>query len=63
MQVVEGAVIACAGLGSRLGLGLPKCLIEVDGKTILTRLIESLRPHVSRIHVVIGYREELVADY
>ncbi|POB05152.1 NTP transferase domain-containing protein [Halopseudomonas oceani] len=63
MQAVEGAVIACAGLGSRLGLGLPKCLIEVDGKTILTRLIESLRPQVSRIHVVIGYREELVADY
>lgn len=63
MQVVEGAVIACAGLGSRLGMGLPKCLIEVDGQTILSRLIESLQSHVNRIHVVIGYREELVADY
>ncbi|MEQ5837400.1 NTP transferase domain-containing protein [Marinobacter sp. NFXS9] len=63
MQSVEGAVIACAGLGSRLGMGLPKCLIEVDGKTILSRLIETLRPLVPRIHVVIGYREELVAEY
>lgn len=63
MQAVEGAVIACAGLGSRLGMGLPKCLIEVDGQTILSRLIELLQPHVPRIHVVIGYREEMVADY
>ncbi|WP_313319780.1 NTP transferase domain-containing protein [Stenotrophomonas sp.] len=44
-------------------MGLPKCLIEVEGKTILSRLIESLEPHVPRIHVVIGYREELVAEY
>ncbi|TDB28931.1 sugar nucleotidyltransferase [Stenotrophomonas sp. ATCM1_4] len=63
MQAVEGAVIACAGLGSRLGMGLPKCLIEVDGRTILSRLIEALESRVSRIHVVIGYREEMVAEY
>jgi len=63
MQAIEGAVIACAGLGSRLGLGLPKCLIEVEGQTILSRLIESLEPYVPRIHIVIGYREEMIADY
>jgi choline kinase len=63
MQPVEGAVIACAGLGSRLGMGLPKCLIEVGGRTILSRLVESLLPRVPRIHVVIGYREEMIADY
>lgn len=63
MYPVEGAVIACAGLGSRLGMGLPKCLIEVGGRTVLSRLIDSLRPRVSRIHVVVGYREELIIDY
>ena len=63
MQPIEGSVIACAGLGSRLGMGMPKCLIEIGGCTILTRLIEMLRPHVPRIHVVIGYREELVIDH
>lgn len=63
MQIVEGAVIACAGLGSRLGMGLPKCLIEIDGKPIISRLIESLQPYMERIHLVIGYREEMVADY
>lgn len=63
MQTVEGAVIACAGLGSRLGMGMPKCMIEVDGKTLLSRLIEALQPLVPRIHVVVGYREELIIDY
>jgi len=63
MQVVEGAVIACAGLGSRLGMGMPKCMIEVGGKVLLSRLIEVLQPLVPRIHVVVGYREELIIDY
>jgi choline kinase len=63
MQPIEGAVIACAGLGSRLGMGLPKCMIEIGGMTILSRLINSLRGNVPRIHVVVGYREELVIDY
>lgn len=62
MQPVDCAVIAAAGLGSRLGLGLPKCMLEIEGKTILSRLVDALRPHVSRIHVVVGYREELIID-
>lgn len=56
-------MIAAAGLGSRLGHGLPKCMLEVEGSTILTRLIEAITPHTDRIHVVIGYREEMVIDY
>jgi choline kinase len=63
MQDVTGAVIAAAGVGSRIGLGMPKCMIEIEGKTILTRLIETLRPEIPVIHVVIGYREEMVNDY
>lgn len=63
MQTIEGAVIACAGLGSRLGMGLPKCMIEIDGQTILSRLIRGLRPIVPQIHVVVGYREEIVSEY
>lgn len=63
MQTIEGAVIACAGLGSRLGMGMPKCMIEIDGKTILSRLIETLQSLVPRIHVVVGYREELIIEH
>lgn len=63
MPYVEGAVIAAAGLGSRVGLGIPKCLIDVDGQTILSRTIACLRGLVPQIHVVVGYREELVIDH
>lgn len=60
MQPVEYAVIASAGLGSRLGHGLPKSMLEINGRTVLSRLIESLRPHVKGVRVVVGYREDLV---
>jgi len=63
MQNVTGAVIAAAGLGTRIGLGMPKCMIEIDGTTILTRLISTLRLHVPVIHLVVGYREEMIIEY
>lgn len=62
MRPVECAVIAAAGLGSRLGHGLPKCMLEIEGVTILERLVDALRPLVRSIRVVVGYREELIID-
>lgn len=61
MQPVEGAVIAAAGMGTRLGM--PKPMIEVVDKTILEQLVEQLRLHVKVIHVVVGYREEMIVEY
>jgi choline kinase len=63
VQYVESAVIAAAGLGSRLGLGQPKCMLELGGVTLLTRMIRMLESHVSRVHVVVGYREDLIIDH
>jgi CTP:molybdopterin cytidylyltransferase MocA len=63
VRAVEGAVIAAAGLGSRLGLGLPKAMLEIDGLTVLSRLIHTLEASVPRIHVVVGYREELITQH
>lgn len=62
MQSVEYAVIAAAGIGSRLGHGMPKCMLEIGGVTLLSRLIHNLEPVVRRIHVVVGYREEMIVD-
>lgn len=56
-------MIAAAGLGSRLGHGVPKCMLEIRGRTVLSRLIETLSAHTDTIHVVVGYREELVIDH
>lgn len=63
MPALDCAVIAAAGMGTRIGLGMPKCMIEIAGKTLLTRLIEGLRPHVRTIYVAVGYREDMVIDF
>lgn len=44
-------------------MGMPKCMIEIESQTLLSRLIARLEPHVAAIHVVVGYREEMVMEY
>lgn len=54
MQPVKYAVIAAAGMGVRLGLGRPKCLIEVEGKTLLAHLLLGLQD-VKNIRLCVGF--------
>jgi choline kinase len=61
MQTVAHAVIAAAGLGSRLGLGRPKCLVEVAGKPILEYQFDLLA-QVPDVRLVVGYMEHEVID-
>ncbi|MEQ1602948.1 MAG: NTP transferase domain-containing protein [Methylophilaceae bacterium] len=61
MSHVKHAVIAAAGLGSRLGLGKPKCLIEIGGMTILEHQLKLL-DDIEDVRVVVGFEEELVID-
>ncbi|MBK8074491.1 MAG: NTP transferase domain-containing protein [Kineosporiaceae bacterium] len=56
MSSVEHAVIAAAGFGSRLGRGMPKCLVEFRGRTLLDRQLELLA-EVPDVRVVVGFRE------
>lgn len=46
------ALIAAAGRGTRAGLPYPKTLFEVQGKPILLRVIEALRPHSAEVVVI-----------
>ncbi|GLW25744.1 NTP transferase domain-containing protein [Microbispora triticiradicis] len=49
------AVIPAAGRGTRLGLGIPKIMVEVaDGVTVWHVLHQRLRPHVEHVHVVMS---------
>jgi choline kinase len=52
-------VICAAGMGTRLGLNLPKCLANVDGQTLIRRQLNALPPVA--IAVVAGYQCDLVA--
>lgn len=61
MSNVKHAVIAAAGLGSRLGMGKPKCLIEIGGMTILEHQLRLL-DNVEDLRVVVGFEEERVIE-
>jgi choline kinase len=52
-------VIGAAGTGSRLGVGIPKCLVSVDGRSIIDHQLDLLAD-VPDVRVVVGYREEQV---
>jgi len=54
-------VISAAGMGTRLGMNVPKALVHVDGKPILVRQLEML-DDVDDVVVVAGYRSQLVID-
>lgn len=63
-QAVSGsktAVISCAGMGRRLGIGTTKCLVEIDGESMLSRHINALTT-VDDLRVVVGYQAQKVID-
>ena len=62
MPVPDCAVISAAGLGSRLGLGIPKCMVEVGGKTVIQRQIELLW-QIPILRVVVGFEGDAVVDH
>ena len=63
MYLIDNAVIAAAGFGSRLGLDLPKCMVEVNRKFIIDYILEALIPNVKNIVIVVGYKAELIEEY
>ena len=64
--MIEDAIVLSAGQGSRLlpvTASLPKCLIEVGGKTLLERQLAALAAAgLKRALVVTGYRHEQVDE-
>lgn len=62
----ENAVILAAGLGIRLQNltnNAPKCLVEVNGKSILERQLECLDNNgIRNTTIVVGYKREKIID-
>ena len=54
-------VICCAGMGSRLGIGTTKALIDVDGQPIIYRQLDLLQ-EFDDIRIVVGFQAERVID-
>jgi choline kinase len=60
MQTSVSVVISAAGVGSRMGLDIPKSLIQIRGCSLIQRQIGLLDRYVELI-VVVGFRAEQVA--
>ena len=62
MSSVKHAVVAAAGLGSRLGHGKPKSLVQINGVSVLEHLM-SLLVGVEDVRVVVGFMEhDIIAE-
>lgn len=57
------AVILAAGIGSRLGKNIPKCLNELpNGENIIERQIKILKNYTNEIYIVIGFKKNLFLE-
>lgn len=61
MQAVKSVIISCAGIGSRLGLGATKALIDIGGKTLIRRQLE-LFDVIDDIRIVVGFQASEVVE-
>lgn len=52
-------VICCAGMGTRLGIGTTKALLDINGKPLILHQLEALR-NFDDIRVVVGYQADKV---
>ncbi|MBR1792252.1 MAG: NTP transferase domain-containing protein [Bacteroidales bacterium] len=55
MSIIKSVVISCAGIGSRLGSGTPKSLLDINGRTLISRQLDYFRT-VENIRIVLGFR-------
>ena len=62
MQTIKHAIISAAGIGSRLELDIPKCLVTVAGRKIIDYQLENLK-EIDDIRVVVGFYEEKVIEH
>ncbi len=58
------AILLAAGRGRRLGQDLPKCLLSIEGRTLLERHIEILATvGISALTIVVGYQKETIYEH
>lgn len=62
MQTIKHAIISAAGIGSRLGMNIPKCLVTVAGKKIIDYQLENLND-IEDVRIVVGFQEEKVIEH
>lgn len=54
-------IICCAGMGTRLGIGTTKALVDIDGIPLIIRQLELLK-HFDDIRIVAGFQAERLIE-
>lgn len=62
MQNIRHAIISAAGMGSRLGLNMPKCLVEIAGRKIIDYQLDLLQD-IEDVRIVVGFMESAVMEH
>ena len=57
----KSIIISCAGMGTRLGIGTTKALIDINGKPLIIHQLENL-PKDLDVRIVVGYQAERVME-
>lgn len=55
MSTIKSVVISCAGIGSRLGLGLTKALVNINGRSLISWQLELFK-EVPDLRIVVGFQ-------
>lgn len=61
MNINTTIIISCAGMGTRLGIGTTKALVNVMGKPLIIHQLEQLKDY-DDIRIVVGYQAEQVIE-
>lgn len=62
MSITNTVVINAAGTGTRLGLNVPKSMVEVSGKSLIHRQLMQLS-FLENVTVVVGFRGRELVDH
>ncbi|MCC6554780.1 MAG: phosphocholine cytidylyltransferase family protein [Polyangiaceae bacterium] len=57
------AILLAAGRGRRLGSDAPKCLISIEGKTLLERhYVNMIESGIDRLTIVVGFQRGMIEE-
>ncbi len=61
MSSTKSVVISCAGIGSRLGLGLTKALVKINGESLIAHQLRLFK-NVEDLRIVVGFQANEIIE-
>ena len=55
-------IVSCAGMGTRLGMGIPKILLKINNETTILKYVLEQLKDVQDVRLVVGFKAEEVIE-